>query len=58
MRNPLLVVLLLILPLLLIVAGSYFAMDILISIGCILLNFYVIIAVRRRFAAGKENKQK
>jgi hypothetical protein len=57
MRKPALVILLLIIPLLLIIAGSYFAIDMLISIGCILLIFYVIIAIRERFSAGKENKQ-
>jgi len=55
MRKPV-VILLLVIPLLLILAGSYFAMDLLISIGCILLIFYLILAIRRRLA-GKENKQ-
>jgi len=50
MRKPLLVIGLLIIPVLLIFAGFYFESTTITSIGCVVLIFYVIMALRGKFS--------
>ncbi len=41
------------LPALLIVAGIYFKQDILISIGCVFLIFYIIMLLRNKLSSNR-----
>ena len=54
MRKPFLVVGLLIVPIALILAGLYFNSATLTSLGCIVLIFYIIMAVRGKFSDQKK----
>lgn len=52
MKKRYLAILLLLIPVLLIIAGFYFTIDILSSIGYVFLIFYIIMAVRGSFKSG------
>lgn len=56
MRKSLSIVLLLLVPALLVISGFYFDNDLLTSIGCILILFYIIMALRGKFSAGDKKK--
>jgi len=57
MKKPLIIVALLLIPALLIISGFYFEMEILSSIGYVLLIFYIVMAVRGRFSSSEKKEQ-
>jgi len=54
MRKPFLVIGLLIVPVVLILAGLYLESSTVTSIGCVVLIFYIIMAVRGKFSDQKK----
>jgi hypothetical protein len=56
MKKPFVIVLLLLIPVLLVAAGFYLDMDILYSVGAVVLIFYVIMTVIEKFRSGKNVK--
>jgi hypothetical protein len=57
MKKPLILIGMLLIPGILIALGFYLKMDILASVGYVILIFYFIMAIRRKFGTGeKENK--
>lgn len=56
MRKPFLLVASLIVPALLIIAGFYYKMDLLTSIGSVILIFIVIMLVRGKITGDKKNE--
>lgn len=57
MPKPIIIIILLLIPALCILAGWYFTIDLLMSIGYVILIFYVIMAIRANFASGKKNNR-
>lgn len=53
MSKPVLIGLLLVIPVTLLLAGWYYEMDILISIGAIFLIFYILMVIRGKFSQRK-----
>lgn len=49
MKKPLAIIGLLLVPIALVLAGLYYNQDILLSIGCILFIFFIIMAIRGKF---------
>lgn len=61
MKKPILILALLIVPAFLILSGFYFEKkvfkEVFTSIGCVLLIFYIIMALRGKFSNTEKNKQ-
>jgi hypothetical protein len=57
MKKPLVHIALLLLSALLIAAGFYFGKEVLSSVGCVVLIFFIIMAVRGKFSSEEKNKQ-